>query len=296
MQRNFPAPLERLFENAPKFLRRVPHVRGTIQYRPVETVDELKTAAQLLYQGYLRRGYANTNPAQMRLSIYHALPETTTFVAIHPRLGIVGTLALIEDSRLGLPMDEVYKSELDTMRRSRHRLAEASMLALNNELFGQQTLPLFHMSKFVVTLRLFKAMFDYLRGCTAVTELAACFNPRHQVLYDFLHLEPLAGLRSYARVNGHPAIARHLNIAKTKQVAALYPVLRFFYGKQRSVRRFANKLFLSAEELYELFIRSTSIFASASRSEMEYVRSCYPTYGLDDVACHASLAGAQTAS
>ncbi len=122
------APLYRLYKNIPHLLRRAPTMLRSVSYRVVETPEELKAATHLVYREYLTRGYVKPNPAELKLSIFHALPETPTFIARHPQLGIIGTIATIQDSPLGLPMDEAYKPELDTLRRQGCRLAEVSML------------------------------------------------------------------------------------------------------------------------------------------------------------------------
>ncbi|MBI3323715.1 MAG: hypothetical protein HYZ92_00350 [Candidatus Omnitrophica bacterium] len=273
-------PLDRLYDSVAQFFRPVPVYLRPIRFRVVETTDELKSAMRLVYREYLRRGYVNPNPHQLKISVFHALPETTTFVAVHQRLGVIGTTTLILDSPLGLPMDEVYKRELDQMRQ-RHRLAEISMLTLDHDFFGRGVLPTLHAHKMILMLRLFKVMFDYLRTCTGTTELVACFNPRHRILYDFLHLQSLGGLKSYSVVNGHPAVAGHLNIGQTRGLARSYPVLRFFYGRPCSAARFARKLLLGREDLQELFLRLSPVLASASPSELTHIKQRYPSVDLD---------------
>ena len=274
-----PSPLTllgRLQDSVPQFLR-------PVEFRVVHDAHELKSALGLVYREYLKRSYTKPNPAHMKLSIYQALPSTATFVAVHRRAGIIGTMSLIVDSPLGLPMDEAYKSDLDRLRANGSRLAEATMLALNTDLFGGGVFTMFHAKKLLLTLRLFKVMFDYLRACTDVQELVACFNPKHQILYDFLQLKPLGGLKSYTSANGNPAIAGHLNIAQTQHQATTHVAYRLFYGKTPSPRAFARKLVLSPEELRELFVDTLPLFASASPTELRHIQGCYPTYSFHHI-------------
>lgn len=268
-------------EVAPQWLRDLPKALRPLTFRLVETRDELKAASHLVYREYLRRGYIKPNAAQMRLLIFHALPDTTALIALSRRR-VIGTMTIIEDSPLGLPMEEVYKPELDALRRQGHHLAEVSMLSFDHDLFSRRGLPRFQTLQLLLLLRLFKLMLDYLRSCTNVTELVVCFNPRHQILYDFLHLQPLGSVKPYPMVNSRPAVARHLNIAATQQLAPYYPVLQFLYGKVRSAFKATNRLLLSLEDLRELFLSSTPILASASPTELAYLQRCYPTYPLTD--------------
>lgn len=271
------APLERLYETVPQPLDRVVPLLSSVDFHVVETVDELKAATHLAYREYLKRGYVTPHPSQLKLSVFHALPETTTFIAVHPERGVIGTLSLIPDSPLGLPMEEVYKSELDGLRQQGHRIAEASMLAFDTSLFCRKGLPRFHTTQLVLTLQLFKVMFDYLRCATDATVLVACFNPRHRILYEFLHLQPLGGLKSYSLVNGNPAIAGHLPLAETFRLAQLYPVVNFFWQQAYQTETYLNKLHLSAEDVEDLFVHSSSVLDSASGSELAFLQQCYET-------------------
>ena len=249
------AALDRLYEAVSQDLCEILKDLRPVTFRVVRTPEELEAASQLVYREYLKRGYENPNATRARLSIYHALPETRALIAVSRRQ-IIGTMTIIQDSPLGLPMDTIYKPELDTMRAQGHRLAEASMLSFDRDLFRSQGLAKFQPLQLALILRLFKLMFDYLRGCTPVTELVACFNPRHQGLYDFLHLKPMGGMKPYSVVNGNPAVASHLNIAQTELISKHHPVLRFFYGKRHSVpsTHFDNKL--SPEQLLQMIFSS----------------------------------------
>jgi hypothetical protein len=268
--------LGRLQDSVPGFLR-------PIEFRPAQTISELTAASRLVYREYLKRGYLRPQPSQLKLSLFQALPTTTTFLAIHRRTHLVGTISLIEDSPLGLPMDEAYKSELDRLRRSGHRLGEATMLSLNTDLFGRGVFTMFHAKKLLLTLGLFRVMFEYMRACTPIDELVACFNPKHQVLYDFLQLKPLGPLKAYTSANGNPAVARHLNVDETRRRERSHVAYRFFFGSTPSPRRFGRKLVLSPQELRKLFVVQTPIFASLSPTELAHIRQCYPTYDFQSI-------------
>ena len=253
-----------------------------INFRVVRTLDEFVAAANLTYREYVVRRYMTSTSSQLKLSIYHALPQTTTFIAWHRSAGVIGTIALIEDSPLGLPMDDAYKAELDIMRRQGLRLAEASMLTLDSRLFSTGTFSMTHTKKLLLLMRLFKVLFDYVRA-TPTQELVACFHPKHQLLFEFLGLAPLGGLKAYAGANGTPALARHLNLETAERQAMGHPAYRFFFGRKSSARAFARKLVLSSDDLRRLFVLDSGIFASASPSELAYLMSCYPTYNFSKI-------------
>jgi len=263
--------LGRLYDTLPRFLR-------PVEFRIAQTTEELLAASQLVYREYVKRGYASPNASALKLSLYQALPHTATFIARHRNAGVIGTVTLIEDSPLGLPMDESYKAEVDELRRRGLRTAEATLLALNSDLFGRGVFTLFHSKKLMLTLRLFRVLFEYLRSSTSVDELVACFNPKHKIFYDFLQLKPLGELKTYPGANGNPAIACHLNIPNTELQAKAAAPYRLFYGYRPSSRPFARKLRLTSDDLRRLFVAQTSILSSASTTELAYLKSCYPTY------------------
>lgn len=268
--------LGRRYNTVPQFLQ-------PVDFRIVERVNELQTAGQLTYREYLKRGYITPMPSQCTLSPYHALPTTATFIAVYHGTFLIGTITLVQDSPLGLPMDEVYKPELDALRAQGHRLAEASLLALNTDIFGHGVFTMFNAKKLLLTLRLFKIMFDYLRSSTDVDELVACFNPKHEILYDFLQLKPLGGLRSYAGANGNPAIARHLNVPETEQRAKAHVAYRLFFGATPSPEPFAGKLALSPAHLRTLFVEQSPILASARPDALAFIKRSYPAYNFDAI-------------
>jgi hypothetical protein len=267
--------LGRLQDTVPQFLR-------PLEFRPVQTTEELLAATHLVYKEYLKRHYVRPNASGLKLSVFHSLPTTSTFIALHGRR-LIATITAIEDSPLGLPMDEAYKLEVDRLRRSHHRLVEATMLALNTDLFGRGVFTMFHAKKLLLTLGLFRAMFEYMRSCTDCDELVACFNPKHQVLYDFLQLRPLGPLKSYTSANGNPAIARHLNIAETQRQARTHVAYRFFYGSTLPAKAFAKRLVLTPQDLRKLFVIRTSLFASLSPTELAYIKQCYPQYDFQTI-------------
>ena len=268
--------LGRLYDSVPQFLR-------PFTFRVARSVDELKAASHLVYEEYLKRNYTRANATQLKLSVHHALPTTTTLMALYRNQTVVGTITVIEDSPLGVPMDEIYKTELDALRRQGHHVAEAAMFALDSNLFGRKVFTMFNPKKLLLTLRLFKVMFDYLRSSTKTDELVACFNPKHQILYEFLRLQPLGGLKAYGGANSNPAVARHLNIGETARTATGHAAYSFFYGKPPSPQPFIKRLVLSPEELRTLFVLQSSIFASASPTEIEHIKSCYPGYHFDQI-------------
>ena len=59
-----------------------------------DTKEELEACFTLLHDAYVDSGFMKPDPSGMRVTIYHALPTTTTLCAKYDGQ-VVGTLSLI---------------------------------------------------------------------------------------------------------------------------------------------------------------------------------------------------------
>jgi hypothetical protein len=124
---------------------------------------------------------------------------------------VVGTVTLIEDSGIGLPLDEVYREEADRFRADGLRLGEASALASDPTSQG---------AGLVLVLRLMQALVIYAADVAGLDVLCVAVNPRHVEFYRrVLTFEVFGELRSYARVNGAPAVALSLDLDRVRGLA-----------------------------------------------------------------------------
>ena len=97
----------------------------SIVYKMAERQSELEQSYRLLHDTYVASGYLQPNPSGMRLSIYNALPNVRTFVA-KDNGEVISCTTFVPDSPLGLPMDQIYRSELNGLRLAGRRIAEIS--------------------------------------------------------------------------------------------------------------------------------------------------------------------------
>jgi len=144
-------------------------------------------AGSLVDRGYARRGYRTAGPTGGDPNLY-------TFVA-YDEGKLAGTLSVRTDSERGLAADELYREEIDELRRAGCKLCEFTKLAVDVKVVSKPVLGgLFH------TAVLFAGQ---LRDCSfAVIEV----NPRHVNFYRHsLSFEPIGPERMNQRV-GAPAV------------------------------------------------------------------------------------------
>ena len=167
----------------------------------------LEQAFRLQHDQYVAHGYMDAHPSGWRLSLHNALSATRVFVA---RCGgrVVGTMTLIADSPLGLPMDEIYTDELRRLRDARGNLAEVSALAMDPE---------YQPSGVPILLRLIRMLVIY--AAQTVSDLCIAVNPHHAAFYrKAFHFQDIGGLKQYGKVNGAPAIALRLDLALARSL------------------------------------------------------------------------------
>lgn len=166
-----------------------------------ETQDEYEQSFRLVHETYLRMGYLKEpQPHGLLFSVYSLLPETVIFVA-KSYLTVISTLTEIFDTEpFGLPMDTIYKPELDTLRAQGRRVVELSALV---------TPPKLRWRNLFMVLAQVMYQYSVYRG---VDDLCIAVNPKHVSFYkDILLFEDFGPERHYPRVDA-PAVALRVDM------------------------------------------------------------------------------------
>ena len=169
--------------------------------KSAENRDEFSQAFGLVYKEYLSSGYIpEPKTTEILYNIYHLLPETTVFIA-KSYLTVVSTLTQIFDSDLfGLPMDLLYRKELDSLREKDRKIAEITGLATQKSFRWKN-----------IFMYLCKAMLWHARY-HGVNDLCITVNPKHVRFYKNIFLfEQFGPEKHYSSVNA-PAVPLRLNM------------------------------------------------------------------------------------
>lgn len=170
-------------------------------FKIAETTNELESSFKLVYDVYLEMGYCAKNHNNLRATVYHALPSTTTLIALdHGE--VVGTLTIVRDNRLGLPLDKVFN--VKNLRQQSNRLAEITSLVIHKkyrrEKGGQILFPL---------LRL---MYEYSTSYFGVNHLLVTIHPKNIDFYTSLLLFKIVPETKIENYLGAPAICLELDL------------------------------------------------------------------------------------
>lgn len=174
-------------------------------FKIADSGNELLQAFHLLYQEYRSAGYVEEKPDNLLFTRHHLLPDTTVFVAASDER-VLSTATLVRDSsHSGLPMDDLYGPELDTLRRQKRRLVEVCSLASDRQLFSRSGTHHF--------ISLVYYYFLYM----GVDDVCIMVNPKHVRLYKSLFgFEVFGEEKHYPRVNA-PAIALRVDTAAARK-------------------------------------------------------------------------------
>jgi GNAT superfamily N-acetyltransferase len=214
--------------------------------------DALEQAFRLQHDQYVAQGYMDPHPTGLRLNIHSALPSTRVFVAKADRR-VVGTMTLIVDSQLGLPMDQIYAEDLGGIRGERHQLTEASGLALD---------PDCQRSGVAILMRLIRLITLYAAEVLRSSDICIAVNPRHAAFYrKALYFQDFGAMKQYAKVNGAPAVGLRLDC----------DLLRMLVREEREGRPVAS-------QVYSFLYRKAEVERALSRLIHDQARAFQPEH------------------
>ncbi len=168
-----------------------------------DTREELEACFTLLHDAYVGSGFMKPDPSGMRVTMYHALPTTTTLCAKFDGR-VVGTMSLIRQSPFGFPLQTVF--DLTSVEEEKGKIAEVSALAVHPEFRKTGGMILFPLMKF---------MYQYCTTFFDTKHLVIAVNPYHIELYESLlsfQRLPQKTVANYDFANGAPAVGASLNL------------------------------------------------------------------------------------
>ncbi len=263
-----------------------------VTYKIADEKETLEEAFTLVWKNYVETGLQRDDHEGLRFTKYHLLPDTRVFVAkYHQALAdqtpekfdgsgeIVGTITLVLDSPMGLPMEEFCGDEIAELRAQGRKMAEVIAFSVNP-----------HYTKYKVFLHMFKLLFQFA-AMKEVTDLCCSVTERHIKFYRRVCLfEPMGDLLPYSaayklKVQGH-----RLNIEEAKKKAEAFysgkefdaDLHRFFFTESYNRNKGEGKPL--SEELLHYFLKERSHFLDnvleddlcTLRSEYDRVGQSFP--------------------
>lgn len=168
-----------------------------------ETREELDACFRILHDAYVGSGFMKPDPSGLRVTIYHALPTTTTLCALYDGV-VVGTISMIREGVFGFPLQSVF--DLEGVRAKGGKIAEISALAVA---------PAFRKTGGAILFPLMKFMHQYCTEFFDTRHLVIAVNPDKIELYEallsFTRLREQT-VANYDFANGAPAVGAVLDL------------------------------------------------------------------------------------
>ena len=236
-------------------------------------------AYELLYNLYAKKGFTQKKDPGLWLSIFDALPDSTTFVAQDAQGCIEGALTVVFDSPIGLPADELYQEEIDAVRNSGRPICEFVSLGIRDTA----------KSPFKILACLFYCAYVLAWRKKKSSALIITVNPQHEDFYCRKVLfEKIGPERNFAKVNGAPSVLLNGPLAvynRLKHKQRIFPFFMINYSDQEEIE-IANIIEtmvrpMSNEEFYTFFIDKTDTWERALPHQKEFIKKAYPAHEIN---------------
>lgn len=261
---------------------------GKCRIRIANQPELRKKAYQLLHRLYSKMGIAPQESNGMWLSIYDALPETTTFVVEDDQGEMAGALTLVLDSPIGLPADALYKEDIDRLRNSGRKVSEIISLGISDSTKG--------------SVKLLASLFycAYLLSWRSknYTDFVITVHARYEKFYcRSILFKKIGEVREYAKVDGAPTVLLNLPLKlpeMLKEKLRIFPLYMLNYSYQKEIevtkKIEAMRTSISEEEFYYFFIEKTNTWEKATPQQKEYIKKIYPAHQTDHFKVSRALA------
>jgi GNAT superfamily N-acetyltransferase len=239
------------------------------------TLEDFDAAFRFLHDRYVETGAMAAEASGRRLNLHNLLPSTKVFLA-RASGRVVGTMTMVEDSRLGLPMDEAFGPELGRLRDRGRRLAEASSLTID---------PAWRASGVAILVRLFRLVMLCATRIARADDLCFVVHPRYGGFYG--RLFPFRRFRrtaTYRRMANRPVIGLRLDLGLVRAL---------FRTESAGLSAGPQTRFMCGPEIYrELMGRLRSELPRSGLTPPEWAR----LFATDEPADRSAFAAAALAS
>lgn len=158
--------------------------------------DDVVAAWQLVYTAYRRKKLIHPNRHRLHTTPYATGAHSAIFTGYIGPV-VVSTMTGILDNSIGLPLDRVYRNELDELRAQGRKLMEISLFADRRENLARSSAALLQLMRWVWHWGMLEGVTDFVIGV----------HPRHARFYSrAFGFEPAGPERVYPAVNDHPVV------------------------------------------------------------------------------------------
>lgn len=189
---------------------------GVAEKYKIEIASDLNSkmeAYQLMYKLYSNPdiNYAKEDSSKMWYSLFNASPYTKTIVVREiSSKKIVATVTIVLDTKLGLPLEENYPTQIKNLRSKNRLCAEIISLGFVEEARGSSE----------ILIQLFKFAYLIYHGVYGATDFLIMIKPRHSLFYEkILFFSAIGEQVNCFKINNKPVVLFHLDLEKAQAKA-----------------------------------------------------------------------------
>lgn len=169
--------------------------------------NDIKEAFQLVEKKYLEQNYISPDSNFSKEIPECYLAKDSAVFTAKAGDAILGTVSVIMDSSFGLPMDDIFRKELEEFRNAGKKIVEIGRLAVEKN------------KDISLLFSLFKLVFHYC-VCKKADYLCITVNPKHSSFYNYFQFEDKGFVEKYGAVNNAPAALKVLDLGKIQEKRA----------------------------------------------------------------------------
>ncbi len=247
---------------------------SNLTFKVAETRQELESAFRILHDAYVAMGFMKPSPSGMRITIFNALPDTRTLIALWDG-EVIGTVSIIPDSPMGFPIEHIF--ELARLRNKNVRLAEVSALAIEKRYRGDPN---------VILFSLFKSLYEYCDRYLGIETILMAMHPDISEFYErilFCQRISAQAIDEYEYVNGAPAVGLYLDFQEClgmcharygKEVSAYFtePWANFAFPPRTAAHSHPS---MDPEMMDYFFNEKTDVLSKISSSDRSILMNLY---------------------
>lgn len=214
-----------------------PELNGII-FRTAVTPEDYLSSFNLVYRVFVRTGFTSPGPTPFRLAPQHCNTDSRIFIGLRreeDKEKLIYSISIFPDSpENGLPMDMVFKKELDLLRSQGRFIAEVGHLAAD---------PSYKMNNMNIPMLGNKILHQHASRHLQADDIVITIHPKYRWIYeDLLLFEKIGEIEAYSYANGNPALAMRLDLRTMKEnyqkaykkIASKNNLYHFFFTKESS--------------------------------------------------------------
>ena len=180
---------------------------SNVTYRTLNFPFEKENASRIVDKKYRQEGYIrDARESSQGIASYLQEESSNTF-GVFVEGEMYGTLSLVFDGDRGLPMDSIYRNEVDLFRDKNYKLGEVVQFATDKDI-SKKYLSLLEIP--ISSVPLFGYLLSYADK-NKLDYLCISVNPKHATFYSLIGFKKFGELKHYDSVDA-PAIAMCLSM------------------------------------------------------------------------------------